>query len=119
MTGRPRGHAIEVRLYAEDPAAGWQPQSGTADPLRPRRRRGRVRRPRPYGVRVDSGFVDGDEVSTHYDPMLAKVIAWAPTRAEALRRLAGALARAQVHGLITNRDLLVRCCATPSSSPAT
>jgi acetyl/propionyl-CoA carboxylase alpha subunit len=92
------GHAIEARLYAEDVAAGFMPVSG---PIR------RFRVPAVDGVRVDSGFEDGSTVSTHYDAMLAKVIAWAPTRSEASRRLAGALARSQIHGVVTNRDLLV------------
>ncbi|SDS73156.1 propionyl-CoA carboxylase alpha chain [Nocardioides scoriae] len=103
----PVGHAIEVRLYAEDPAADYRPQSGTLagfevpdvdvcfGPLT------------GPGIRLDSGFATGDEVSTHYDAMLAKVIAWAPTRELAARRLAGALRRARLHGVRTNRDLLV------------
>ncbi|MEC3976126.1 acetyl/propionyl/methylcrotonyl-CoA carboxylase subunit alpha [Amycolatopsis sp. H20-H5] len=99
------GHAIEVRLYAEDPAAGWQPQSGTLH---------RFEVPdvdlefrHGPGLRVDSGFVSGSVVGVHYDPMLAKVIAWAPDRAEAARRLAKALAGSKIHGVVTNRDLLV------------
>ncbi|HET8560375.1 MAG TPA: biotin carboxylase N-terminal domain-containing protein [Marmoricola sp.] len=99
----PRGHAIEVRLYAEDPAHDWQPQSGRLATFEI-----------PHDVeftrgdlRVDAGFEAGSAVSTHYDAMLAKVIAWAPTRREAARRLAGALARARIHGVVTNRDLLV------------
>ena len=63
--------------------------------------------PATYGIRLDSGFEAGSEVGTHYDAMLAKVVAWGPTRDEALRRLAGTLARARIHGLRTNRDLLV------------
>ena len=59
------------------------------------------------GLRLDAGFESGDVVSTHYDAMLAKVIAWAPTRAQAARRLADALAKARIHGVVTNRDLLV------------
>ncbi|GCD35504.1 acetyl-/propionyl-CoA carboxylase subunit alpha [Streptomyces chrestomyceticus JCM 4735] len=93
----PRGHAVEARLYAEDPAAGWQPQTGTLHCLSV-----------PDGVRLDSGVDDGAVIGVHYDPMLAKVIAWAPSRAEAVRKLAGALERARVHGPVTNRDLLVR-----------
>ena len=99
----PRGHAIEVRLYAEDPAHDWRPQSGrlaTFDiPHDAEFTRG--------DVRVDAAVEAGSEVSTHYDAMLAKVIAWAPTRREAARKLAGALARARLHGVVTNRDLLV------------
>lgn len=106
--GRPTGHAIEVRLYAEDPAADYQPQSGllsafdvpgvtvefeTGD--------------RAHGLRLDSGFGAGNEVGTHYDAMLAKVIAWAPERRQAARALAGALRRARLHGLVTNRDQLL------------
>ncbi|MGW0927161.1 acetyl/propionyl/methylcrotonyl-CoA carboxylase subunit alpha [Streptomyces sp. NPDC002644] len=95
----PRGHAVEARLYAEDPARGWAPQTGTLH---------RIAFPEAAGVRVDTGFADGDTIGVHYDPMLAKVVAHAPTRAEAVRKLAGALERAAVHGPVTNRDLLVR-----------
>jgi propionyl-CoA carboxylase alpha chain len=99
------GHAIEVRLYAEDPAAGWQPQSGTLHAFEvPDVDREFVHGP---GLRLDSGFVGGSVVGVHYDPMLAKVIAWAPTRTEAARRLAKALAGTKIHGVVTNRDLLV------------
>jgi propionyl-CoA carboxylase alpha chain len=94
----PRGHAIEVRLYAEDPAADYQPQSGVLTTFEI---------PLEEGIRVDAGFESGSEVSTHYDAMLAKVVAHAPTRQAAARKLAGVLSRAKIHGLITNRDLLV------------
>jgi len=101
------GHAVEVRLYAEDPAADWQPQSGRLSlfDLAPSASEFTV--PASYGIRIDSGFEAGSEVGTHYDAMLAKVIAWAPTRTQALRRLTGTLAKARIHGLATNRDLLV------------
>jgi propionyl-CoA carboxylase alpha chain len=102
----PRGHAVEVRLYAEDPAAGWQPTAGrlvTFDV--PHETAFEV--PTRHGVRVDAGFASGTEVGIHYDAMLAKVIAWAPDRTSALRMLGGALRRARVHGPRTNRDLLV------------
>ena len=101
------GHAIEVRLYAEDPANDWQPQSGTvhAIDIPADTHFGLLDRP---GIRVDSGIADGSEVSTFYDPMLAKVISWAPDRRRAARMLARALADARIHGLVTNRDLLVR-----------
>jgi propionyl-CoA carboxylase alpha chain len=95
----PGGHAIEVRLYAEDPAADYQPQSGVLT---------RFEIPLEDGIRVDAGFESGSEVSTHYDAMLAKVIAHAPTREAAARKLAGVLSRAKIHGLVTNRDLLVQ-----------
>ncbi|GLY41947.1 acetyl/propionyl-CoA carboxylase subuit alpha [Amycolatopsis sp. NBRC 101858] len=99
------GHSIEVRLYAEDPAENWQPQSGTLHTLDVPdvdRRFGHG-----PGLRLDSGFESGSVVGVHYDPMLAKVITWAPTRAEAARRLAKALAASKIHGVVTNRDLLV------------
>jgi propionyl-CoA carboxylase alpha chain len=92
-----RGHAIEARLYAEDPAAGWRPSTGTLHRIAV-----------PGGVRVDAGVVDGDEVSAHYDPLLAKVVAHGPSRDAAARKLAAALAAASLHGPVTNRDLLVR-----------
>ncbi|EOD65693.1 acetyl/propionyl/methylcrotonyl-CoA carboxylase subunit alpha [Amycolatopsis vancoresmycina] len=99
------GHAIEVRLYAEDPAANWQPQSGTLHTFEvPDVDRSFEHGP---GLRLDSGFETGSVVGVHYDPMLAKVITWAPTRAEAARRLAKALAASKIHGVVTNRDLLV------------
>ena len=66
-----------------------------------------MRIPTDEHVRVDAGYADGDVISTHYDAMLAKVIAWAPTREEAAHRLAGALAATEVHGVTTNRDLLL------------
>ncbi|MDF1604325.1 biotin carboxylase N-terminal domain-containing protein [Nocardioides sp. YIM 152315] len=101
----PQGHAIEVRLYAEDPAADYQPQSGTLTTFEI---------PLEDGVRVDAGFESGSEVSTHYDAMLAKVIAHAPTRQAAARKLAGVLSRARIHGLVTNRDQLVAILRDPA-----
>jgi propionyl-CoA carboxylase alpha chain len=104
----PSGWAIEARLYAEDPAQDWQPQSGRLHRLHvPGVKATFDGLPAP-GIRLDSGVEDGSDVSVFYDPMLAKVVAWAPQRAEAARALASALARAEVHGLRTNRDLLVR-----------
>ncbi|MGB9996718.1 biotin carboxylase N-terminal domain-containing protein [Streptomyces pseudogriseolus] len=93
----PRGHAVEARLYAEDPAQDWAPQTGRLHRLAV-----------PDSVRLDTGCTDGDDIGVHYDPMLAKVVAHAPTRAEAVRKLAAALDRAVIHGPVTNRDLLVR-----------
>jgi propionyl-CoA carboxylase alpha chain len=103
-----RGHAIEVRLYAEDPANGWLPSTGTLHRFAVPGVAARFGAPAQPGIRLDAGVEDGSEVGVHYDPMLAKLIAWAPTRAEAARLLAGTLARAQLHGVTTNRDLLVR-----------
>ncbi|WTZ57996.1 acety-l/propionyl-CoA carboxylase subunit alpha [Streptomyces sp. NBC_01387] len=110
----PNGHAVEARLYAEDPAHDWAPQTGVLH---------RLRLPDlPVGgapaLRLDTGYTDGDTVSVHYDPMLAKVIAHAPTRAEAVRKLAHALDRAHVHGPATNRDLLVRSLRHPDFTAA-
>jgi propionyl-CoA carboxylase alpha chain len=103
-----RGHSIEARLYAEDPSLDWQPQSGALH---------RVHVPgvdlefavstATAGIRLDSGVVDGSVVGIHYDPMLAKVISWAPTRDQAALALAGALQHSVIHGIRTNRDLLV------------
>ncbi len=100
------GHAIEVRLYAEDPAAQWQPQSGPVHAIAIDHdvRFGLLDRP---GIRVDSGVEDGSEISTFYDPMLAKVICWAPDRGRAAAMLARTLADARIHGPVTNRDMLV------------
>ncbi|GIH92702.1 acetyl/propionyl/methylcrotonyl-CoA carboxylase subunit alpha [Planobispora siamensis] len=103
----PRGHAVEVRLYAEDPAHGWRPQSGVLHRFDVPGADVRFS-PVSRGLRLDSGVGDGSEIGVHYDPMLAKVIAHGETRAEAVRRLSGALARARIHGPVTNRDLLVR-----------
>ncbi|MFB6504498.1 MULTISPECIES: biotin carboxylase N-terminal domain-containing protein [unclassified Streptomyces] len=100
----PHGHAVEARLYAEDPAHDWQPQTGTLHTLDV---------PAEPGIRLDTGYTDGDTIGVHYDPMLAKVIAHAPTRAEAVRLLARTLERARVHGPVTNRDLLVRSLRHP------
>ncbi|MFF5886149.1 biotin carboxylase N-terminal domain-containing protein [Streptomyces sp. NPDC014603] len=94
---RPHGHAVEARLYAEDPARQWAPQTGRLHRLAV-----------PGGVRLDTGYTDGDTVGVHYDPLLAKAVAHAPTRAEAVRALASALERAVIHGPVTNRGLLVR-----------
>jgi acetyl/propionyl-CoA carboxylase alpha subunit len=94
-----RGHAIEVRLYAEDPAADFLPQTGVLS---------RLAFPDSAGVRVDAGVESGSEISIHYDPMIAKVIAHAPTREEAARVLARALRETHIDGLRTNRDFLVQ-----------
>jgi propionyl-CoA carboxylase alpha chain len=100
-----RGHAIEARLYAEDPAAGFLPQAGVLHRFRV------AGAPGPaaggWGTRVDAGVADGSVVGVHYDPLLAKVVAHAPTREEAARSLAATLAGARLHGVVTNRDLLV------------
>jgi len=97
----PVGHAVEARLYAEDPAAGFLPAIGRVEVYR-----------EPAGVRVDSGIRAGSEIGTAYDPMLAKVIAHGPDRATALRRLDRGLAEFALAGVTTNaaftRALLAR-----------
>lgn len=109
-----RGHSIEVRLYAEDPAHDWQPQSGTVHKLEIPGTVGEFTVLTEPGVRLDTGVVDGSVVGVHYDPMLAKVISFAETRDEAAHLLASALQRAKIHGLVTNRDLLVRVLRHPA-----
>ena len=109
----PHGHAIEVRLYAEDPAADWQPQSGTLAAFDIPGVSAEFARSGEYGLRLDAGFRAGSEVSTHYDAMLAKLVSWGPDRASAARSLAAALTRARIHGLITNRALLARVLRSP------
>lgn len=104
---RPSGHAVEVRLYAEDPARDWLPQSGTLHRFDVPGVDARFA-PMSHGLRLDSGVKDGSEIGVHYDPMLAKVISYGASRTEAVRRLATALANARIHGPVTNRDLLVR-----------
>ena len=101
---RINGHAIEVRLYAEDVPAGFLPVTGTLH---------RFAVPAAPGIRVDTGFTDGSVVSPHYDAMLAKVIAHGRTRAGAARRLAAALAGARIHGVTTNRGLLAAILREP------
>src|SRR5205085_97838 len=92
------GHAVEVRLYAEDPLREYQPQTGRVEALE---------FPEVPGLRVDSGVEAGSMVGTDYDSMLGKVIATGPTRVEAVRLLVDALRRGRIHGVGTNRDLLV------------
>jgi acetyl-CoA/propionyl-CoA carboxylase biotin carboxyl carrier protein len=91
------GHAIEARLYAEDPSRGFLPQAGTVLGLL---------EPTGPGIRVDSSLAVGTVVGSDYDPMLAKVIAWAPTRETARARLVGALGHTAVLGVTTNAAFL-------------
>ena len=110
---RPSGHAIEARLYAEDPAEGYRPHSGTLHGFGVPGVDAEFRTPPAYGLRLDSGVEAGSVISTHYDPMLAKLIVYAPTRSAAARRLAAALAGARLHGPVTNRDQLVNVLRHP------
>lgn len=99
---RLRGHAVEARVYAEDPARGFLPTGGRVLALR-----------EPRDVRVDSGLVAGAVVGSDYDPMLSKIVAWGPDRASALRRLDGALAATAVLGVPTNVAFLRALVAHP------
>jgi propionyl-CoA carboxylase alpha chain len=113
----PAGHAIEARLYAEDPADGYRPATG---PVRALDVPGAVTRFGPpaagaaRGLRLDSGVEAGSEVGPHYDPMLAKLTAWAPGRPATARLLATALDRVRIHGPATNRALLASVLRHPA-----
>ena len=109
----PRGHAIEARLYAEDPARGGQPQSGRFTRFAIPHDVAFAAGAGASGVRLDTGVEDGSVVGVDYDALLAKVIAWAPTRPAAIRRLATVLRAARLHGPITNRELLVQMLEHP------
>jgi 3-methylcrotonyl-CoA carboxylase alpha subunit len=98
----PSGHAVEVRLYAEDPRT-FLPQAGTVEHLR-----------LPGRIRVDAGVEERDAVGLGYDPMVAKLVAHGPTREEALARLADALAATEVRGLTTNLPFLRWLVAHPA-----
>jgi acetyl-CoA/propionyl-CoA carboxylase, biotin carboxylase, biotin carboxyl carrier protein len=100
----PAGHAVEARVYAEDPARGFLPTGGTVLALR---------EPAGEGVRVDSGLAEGMTVTSAYDPMLAKIAAWGPDRATALHRLDAALADTAVLGVTTNVAFLRTLLADP------
>ncbi|MFN2445750.1 MAG: acetyl/propionyl/methylcrotonyl-CoA carboxylase subunit alpha [Vicinamibacterales bacterium] len=93
-----RGHAIECRIYAEDPAQGFLPQAGTLL---------LYQEPQGPGIRIDSGVVEGGEVSVHYDPLLAKLVVLAETRAAAIRRAIVALRDFHLLGIRTNIPLLL------------
>jgi len=92
----PRGHAIEVRLYAEDPYRNFAPSPGRIE---------RLRLPEGPGVRNDCGVYEGDEVTIHYDPMLAKLIVWGADRTEAMDRLGRALSELRIEGIRTTAPL--------------
>jgi acetyl-CoA/propionyl-CoA carboxylase biotin carboxyl carrier protein len=102
---RPRGHAVEVRLYAEDPAAGFLPSAGPILGLR---------EPSGPGVRVDSALAAGGVVPVDYDPMLAKIAAWGADRAQAVARLVGALRETAVLGPTTNLAFLIDVLSHPA-----
>jgi len=95
---RLNGHAIEARLYAEDPAAGFLPQTGTVRAWQPAE---------GPGLRIDAGIMTGQEITPHYDPMLAKVIAWGETREAARHRLIKGLRETELFGPVTNQGFLI------------
>jgi geranyl-CoA carboxylase alpha subunit len=99
----PRGHAVEARLYAEDPAQDGRPSTGTILLWRA-----------PDGVRVECGINDGQTISPFYDPMVAKIITHGSTRAEAIRRLRRALEQTVLLGVASNRDQLLTMLRLPS-----
>ncbi|HEX5840117.1 MAG TPA: acetyl-CoA carboxylase biotin carboxylase subunit [Anaerolineales bacterium] len=99
-----RGHAIECRVYAEDPASGFLPSTGKLL---------QFIEPRGPGIRVDSGFTAGSEVTHFYDPLLAKLIVHAEDRSSAIRRMQAALKEFVVHGVVTNIDFLQTVLAHP------
>ena len=108
------GSSIEARLYAEDPAKNWQPQAGTVHRFDVPTAVEHFELLDRAGVRLDSGVGDGSVISVFYDPMIAKVISWAPTRERAAALLADALTRTRLHGVRTNRDLLVNVLRHPA-----
>ena len=101
---RRRGHAIEARIYAEDPDHGYRPSPGTVTALR---------EPGGPGIRVDSGIAQGSEVSVYYDPILAKLIAWGSDREQARARLERALGEYRIGGVVTNLSLHRRIITDP------
>jgi 3-methylcrotonyl-CoA carboxylase alpha subunit len=106
-----RGHAIEARIYAENPAKGFLPSTGTLRHLRtPEERHGTVR--------VDSGVRQGDAITPHYDPMIAKLVVWGEDRAVALGRMRTALAAYEIVGVSTNIEFLARTVASKAFSSA-
>ena len=101
----PRGHAIEARVYAEDPERGFIPQAGRITTYR---------EPTMPGLRIDSGVGPGSDVPVYYDPLLAKVIAWAETRDLAIARLSAALEQFVIDGITTNIAFVRRVLDHPS-----
>ncbi|KQV94058.1 acetyl/propionyl/methylcrotonyl-CoA carboxylase subunit alpha [Rhizobacter sp. Root1221] len=104
------GHAIEARIYAEDPDRGFLPSTGRLVHLLPP--------PESDHVRVDTGVEQGDEITPHYDPMISKLIVWGADRREALARMRQALAQYRVVGVSSNVDFLARLVAVPSFANA-
>ncbi|MBX6320899.1 MAG: acetyl-CoA carboxylase biotin carboxylase subunit [Rhodospirillaceae bacterium] len=99
------GHALECRIYAENPARNFLPSPGPLKAFAP---------PAGEGIRVDAGVREGDQVSVHYDPMIAKLIAHGPTRAAAVERMSAALGAFRVEGIATNIAFLKRVIDSPA-----
>ncbi len=95
-----QGHAIEARLYAENPAKNFMPSPGKLE---------RFRIPQFDGLRIDAGYREGDTITPFYDPLVAKLIAWGETRDHARERLIEALVRAEIEGIRNNREFLIAC----------
>ncbi len=108
---RMNGHAIEARIYAENPVKGFLPSTGTLRHLR-------APEERPGSVRVDTGVRQGDTITPHYDPMIAKLIVWGEDRAIALGRMRAALADYEIVGVSTNVEFLARTVASKAFSSA-
>jgi acetyl-CoA carboxylase biotin carboxylase subunit len=100
-----RGHAIECRVYAEDPETGFLPSPGRIE---------RLRVPGGPGVRDDSGVYEGWDVPIHYDPLISKLVVWAESREEAIRRMRRAVAEYRVVGIRTTLPLFARVLASPA-----
>ena len=109
-----RGHAIEARIYAENPAKGFLPSTGTLRHLR--EPAGIEFRVAPVPVRVDSGVREGDVITPHYDPMIAKLIVWGEDRAMALGRMRAALTACEIVGVASNVEFLARTVASKAFS---
>ena len=105
-----RGHALEARIYAEDPGKGFLPSTGKLIHLAPP--------PESLNVRIDTGVEEGDEITPHYDPMIAKLIVWDDTRERACARMLQALAQYRVVGVASNVDFLSRLVACPAFANA-
>jgi 3-methylcrotonyl-CoA carboxylase alpha subunit len=100
------GHAIEARIYAEDPEKGFLPSTGRLLHL--------AAPEASYHVRIDSGVDEGDEITPHYDPMIAKLIVWDASRERALARMRAALAKVRIVGVANNVEFLARLVASPA-----
>lgn len=103
-----RGFAVGVRLRAEEPANAWRPAAGRLHRFRPDGVTGQCRPLPSPGLRLDAAVQTGSVVTTYYDTTVGTLVAWAPSRYEAARMLAASLTRTAIHGVATNRDLLVR-----------